>query len=109
MQTRSPRIERQTVPDGKTFGWKSGGVNLPVVERGVSTDNDEAPLVAYSHFGGLLGYSSGKLSFSLYRPPLHFVYGLGKGNTISSLTFPVFIAPLSNPRWPFLGYLLPMT
>jgi len=25
----SLRIERQTVPDGYTFGWKSGGVNLP--------------------------------------------------------------------------------
>ena len=26
----SSRIERQTVPLGKTLGWKSGGVNLPV-------------------------------------------------------------------------------
>ena len=23
------KIERQTVPDGYTFGWKSGGTNLP--------------------------------------------------------------------------------
>lgn len=29
----SSRIERQTVPDGYTFGWKSGGENLPVVAR----------------------------------------------------------------------------
>lgn len=25
----SLRMLRQTVPDGYTFGWKSGGVNLP--------------------------------------------------------------------------------
>lgn len=25
----SSRIDRQTVPDGYTLGWKSGGVNLP--------------------------------------------------------------------------------
>jgi hypothetical protein len=25
----SSRIDRHTVPDGYTFGWKSGGVNLP--------------------------------------------------------------------------------
>jgi len=32
------RIERQMVPDGYTFGWKSGGTNL--------------------HFGGFEGYSA---------------------------------------------------
>jgi len=31
------RIDRHTVPDGYTFGWKSGGVNR--------------------HFGGFVGYS----------------------------------------------------
>lgn len=31
------RIERQTVPEGYTFGWKSGGTKR--------------------HFGGLVGYS----------------------------------------------------
>lgn len=25
----SSRIDRHTVPDGYTFGWKSGGSNLP--------------------------------------------------------------------------------
>lgn len=25
----SLRIDRQTVPDGYTFGWNRGGVNLP--------------------------------------------------------------------------------
>jgi len=25
----SSRIDRQTVPDGYTLGWKSGGLNLP--------------------------------------------------------------------------------
>lgn len=25
----SSRIERQTVPEGYTFGWNNGGVNLP--------------------------------------------------------------------------------
>lgn len=49
----SSKMLRQTVPDGKTFGWNSGGVNL--------------------HLGGLLGYSSGKIMRSLYRPPSHGV------------------------------------
>jgi hypothetical protein len=25
----SSKIDKQTVPEGYTFGWKSGGVNLP--------------------------------------------------------------------------------
>lgn len=25
----APRIDKQTVPDGNTFGWNNGGVNLP--------------------------------------------------------------------------------
>lgn len=49
----SSRMERQTVPEGKTLGWKSGGVNL--------------------HLGGLEGYSSGKIMRSLYSPPSHGV------------------------------------
>ena len=24
------RMDKQTVPDGYTLGWKSGGVNLPI-------------------------------------------------------------------------------
>lgn len=28
----SSRIERQTVPEGNTFGWNKGGVNLPVIK-----------------------------------------------------------------------------
>lgn len=36
----SLRIDRQTVPDGYTFGWNNGGVNL--------------------HFGGLVGYSASR-------------------------------------------------
>lgn len=37
----SSKIERQTVPEGKTFGWNNGGVNR--------------------HLGGLAGYSSGNV------------------------------------------------
>jgi hypothetical protein len=29
----SSRIDRQTVPDGYTLGWKSGGLNLPVLQN----------------------------------------------------------------------------
>jgi len=32
----SLRIDRQTVPDGYTFGWKSGGTNLPAKRKVVS-------------------------------------------------------------------------
>jgi len=45
----SLRIERQTVPEGYTFGWKSGGTNL--------------------HLGGFVGYSSGNATSSLNSPP----------------------------------------
>lgn len=31
----SSRMERHTVPDGYTFGWKSGGSNLPTKEKKV--------------------------------------------------------------------------
>lgn len=34
------RIDRQTVPDGYTFGWNSGGTNLPVGRRDVSQSGD---------------------------------------------------------------------
>jgi hypothetical protein len=30
------RIDKQTVPDGYTFGWNSGGTNLPGKSRYVS-------------------------------------------------------------------------
>ena len=49
----SERIERQIVPLGYTFGWKSTGVNL--------------------HFGGLLGYSSEKAISILNMPPSQIV------------------------------------
>lgn len=47
------RMLRQTVPDGYTFGWNNGGVNL--------------------HFGGLLGYSSVNSMVSGYTPPSQIV------------------------------------
>lgn len=47
----SLRIERQTVPEGYTFGWKRTGANL--------------------HLGGLLGYSSENSIVRQYSPPSH--------------------------------------
>lgn len=32
----SSRIDRHTVPDGYTFGWKSGGSNLPETQKMLS-------------------------------------------------------------------------
>lgn len=29
------RIDRQTLPDGYTFGWNSGGTNLPATDKGL--------------------------------------------------------------------------
>lgn len=42
-------ILKHTLPEGKILGWKSVGTNLQC--------------------GGLLGYSSGKVSVNLYKPP----------------------------------------
>jgi hypothetical protein len=50
------RMLRQTVPDGYTLGWNSGGLNL--------------------HFGGLLGYSSVNSIVSGYTPPSQIVPAL---------------------------------
>ena len=55
----SDRMDRQIVPEGKTFGWKSGGSNL--------------------HAGGLLGYSSVNCITTLYVPPSHAVCRGGEG------------------------------
>ena len=44
---------RQIVPEGYTFGWKSGGTNL--------------------HLGGFEGYSSLNSSMTLYSPPAQSV------------------------------------
>jgi hypothetical protein len=48
----SSRIERQTVPEGYTFGWNNGGENLPVRHelRFLS-----AARTCYLHFGGFDG------------------------------------------------------
>jgi hypothetical protein len=50
----SSRMERQIVPLGYTFGWKSGGENLPVVS-GCHPTLASRPNARDSHFGGLVG------------------------------------------------------
>ena len=42
----SSRIDRQTVPDGYTLGWKSGGLNLPGHK---SSYNDELESLKGTH------------------------------------------------------------
>jgi hypothetical protein len=42
------KMDRQTVPDGYTFGWKSGGVNLPVVHAVVKVSRaSPLPLISF--------------------------------------------------------------
>ena len=48
----SSKMERQTVPDGYTLGWKSGGVNLPI--KGASVRCPKC-LVDLRHLGGFDG------------------------------------------------------
>lgn len=38
----SSRRDRQTVPDGYTFGWKIGGSNLPKNEETTITQSNQA-------------------------------------------------------------------
>jgi hypothetical protein len=40
----SSSIERQTVPEGNTFGWNNGGVNLPKEHVGCGKHNSESKL-----------------------------------------------------------------
>jgi hypothetical protein len=77
----SSRMERQTVPEGYTFGWKRGGLNLPdervkrkVSAHSPSTNAQEAGTCGDVHFGGLVGYSSGNAMVNSYIPPSQFVY-----------------------------------
>lgn len=56
------RIDKQTVPDGYTFGWKRGGTNLPVVVQ--SQIVLQFTIVARAlHFGGLVGYSGARSQY----------------------------------------------
>ena len=48
----SSRIDRQTVPDGYTLGWKSGGLNLPATKLYKTTSLKPEQ---NSHLGGLDG------------------------------------------------------
>ena len=55
----SSKIDRQTVPDGYTLGWKSGGVNLPT--DGNRPDQNQQENTRFtvfnhiSHLGGFVG------------------------------------------------------
>ena len=48
----SSRIERQTVPEGNTFGWNKGGANLPVIKYSLQPQFISK---LHKHFGGLDG------------------------------------------------------
>lgn len=49
----SSRMERQTVPEGYTLGWKRGGVNLPAIK--VTCLCETRSQSEGAHFGGFEG------------------------------------------------------
>ena len=51
----SSRIDRQTVPEGYTLGWNSGGVNLPTRMRVIMSGILARISTEHVHFGGLDG------------------------------------------------------
>lgn len=88
------RIDRQTVPEGYTFGWKRGGTNLPIIVSDDSRHKNRHKVGAYT-WAALLGTlrtmisgdsprhvahagcsPSGNATSSLNRPPSHSVLSL---------------------------------
>jgi hypothetical protein len=84
------KIDKHTVPDGYTFGWKSGGTNLPATKNfHQSHDHPQDSArrwIGNSHLGGFVGYSvvaSRSASECMHadvgsQPPIGFTYHRGK-------------------------------
>lgn len=82
------RMERHTVPEGYTFGWKSGGTNLPGFCQ-YTRCSARFSASCGLHLGGFVGYSSGNVMVSLNSPPAHIVFalpGMPTSHTFRSVT-----------------------
>ena len=45
----SSRIERHTVPEGYTFGWKSGGSNLPEIKEFLEKEENNSSVHQFTY------------------------------------------------------------